>query len=158
VDALVLVGDVEKASVAGDRNPFDARQGRELAHELGFEGAGVTVRRDRAAEVGRYRISAARVVLREDALSFPAVYVAGDEVQFVADDGEVADAGHLAVPAYGVHDPEAFYLRQPVSRLEEAFDAFEFDEDRPSVGGYGETQAEQKGAVGAERRALEVEG
>jgi hypothetical protein len=43
VYALVLVGDVEEAPVAGDRDALDTRQAGELANEGCFEGAGVGV-------------------------------------------------------------------------------------------------------------------
>ena len=41
MDAFVFVGDVEEAVVVGDGYAFDAREVRELADYLGFEGAGV---------------------------------------------------------------------------------------------------------------------
>ncbi len=61
--ALVLIGDVEEAAVVGDRDAFDARQGRELADELALQGAGVLVRREGAAEVVSDRVLAAGVNL-----------------------------------------------------------------------------------------------
>jgi len=126
VYALVLVGDVEEAPVAGDRDALDTRQAGKLANEGCFEGAGVGVRWERAAEVGRHRVPAAGVVLYQDALPIPAVDVAGHEVQLFAvrcgDDGEVAHPGYVAGSAHGIHDPEAPNLRQPVAGLEEALD------------------------------------
>ena len=85
----------------------------------------------------------------EDARFVPAVYVAGYQVQLVAssstahDYGQVAYPGNLSTPANGVHDPEPLYLRQLIVGLEEPFDAPDLEEDRPTVGGDGEAQAEQ---------------
>ena len=145
MDALVLVGDVEEAASGGDRDALYARQGRELADELGGNRAGVRVGRENGAKVGRDGVVAARVVAYEDAPFVAAVHVAGYEVQLLAFGGaqepEIAYSGDVALAADGVHDPEAEDLRWLVAGLEEAFDAFELDEDGSSVVGDGEAEA-----------------
>ncbi len=125
--ALVLVGDVEGAAAFGDGDALDARQGRELADELAREFAGVGIWGEIAAEVGGDGLPAAGVVPYEHALLVPAVHVAGDEVQLFATLGveqeEIPDAGYLAVPAHGIHGPEAYDLGAGITGIEETVDA-----------------------------------
>ena len=59
MNAFIVVADIEEAAVFGDRDAFDAWQGRELTDELGFEGAGVDVLGKCAAEVGGHGLPAA---------------------------------------------------------------------------------------------------
>jgi hypothetical protein len=103
VDALVLVGDVEEAAPGGDRDALYARQGRELADELGGKRAGVRVGRENGAKVGRDGVVAARVVAYEDAPFVAAVHVAGYEVQLLAFGGaqepEITYSGDVALAA-----------------------------------------------------------
>jgi len=68
VHALVLVGDVEGATLGGDGDVLDAWEAGKLAQELRFEMAGVGVAGKDAAEVGGHGLPAAAVVLDQDAL------------------------------------------------------------------------------------------
>src|SRR3712207_2680983 len=159
MDALVLVGDVEEAASVGYCDALYARQVRELADELGVEGAGVG--RKNGAEVGRDGVPAAGVVAYEDAPFVAAVHVAGYEVHLFAvgggEEGEVAHAGDVAPAADGVHDPEAENFWWLVAGLEEALDSFELDEDGMPVGGDGEAEAQQERPALAEGGALDVD-
>ena len=78
-------------------------------------------------------------------------------MQLVAHEDEVSHAGDAAVFAYGVDHPEAEDFGEFLAGLEEAFDAAHLHEERVSVGGNGETEAEQERAVGPEGGALDVE-
>ena len=111
--------------------------------------------------MGGHGLPAAGVVLDQDALFVAAVHVAGYQVELLAavrlQEGEVADAGDLAVPAYGVGGPETGDLRKSVFRVEEALDAVEFDQDGASLRGGREAEAEEEVPVFAEGGAFDVD-
>ncbi len=78
--AFVLVRNVVGAAFRCNGHALDARKARELADELGCEGAGVGVMGKYAVEVGGHGLPAAGVVLDQNALFVTAVDIAGYEV------------------------------------------------------------------------------
>jgi hypothetical protein len=63
---------------------------------------------------------------------------------------EVANAGHFAVPAYGLRCPEAGDLGEVIFPVEEALDAVELDQDGETLRGGGETETQEEISVLAE--------
>ena len=153
-----LIVDSVEESTTGGGYALKTRYTREPADDGGIDGMRLPLWRECAAEVSRFHIIAPIVVLDQGALLTLAIHVAGDEVYFVADGGEVSHPSHITVLTDRIDHPDFPDLRQPIAGIEDPLDAFELYEHGPAIICNREAQTKQERTIRAERRAFDVQG